>query len=835
MRTDTSKTSRVAYYCFVLFMAGGSFLVFEVGWQRLLALVLGSTVIASTLVLSAYMAGFGLGARLWSSLKSGARRPCVTAGWLLLGVGLTGVLNLLLFTSAMPALLARGLPTWVLFALATLLLIAQALPMGGLFPLVSGLAAPTLEGRERTLGRLYAFESLGSALGALLTAFLLLGLLGQCVSILVAVGVDLLLALLFFLHRGGRVTRSDEAQAETSVPEYRVSREARGAAVVAFLCGFVMLALQALWMRAFHVYFTNTSYTFALIAAIVVLGLFIGSLAFSLRRGAVSQRASVTRGSSSLSLADCRWPLAGLSLFTLLGSWLLFRLPQTLMLPLQETLANPLLRVFLFPGAVALLIVLPPALCSGYLFPLACTLAARAGRTTSAVGRVLSANTLGAVLGPLLGTFLLLPFLGVTRGLLLVGLLPAGVGFWLTTRNPGAELLQRVVLGTAIVVPLLIVIAAPALPVLPPSFALNGRELLYHRETLEGTLSVGLDHPPLGNRRHTFVNNSQVIGATYDAVKVVKMVGHLPFLLGHECRDVLVIGFGIGVTTSAIASHDEVRSIECVELLPGLQEAAAYYEDLNRGVARDPRLHLYGGDGRQYLAASRKRYDLISCDPTHPILGSASLYTREYFESCQDHLSEHGLVSQYLPLHKLGHDEFMGIVATFAQVFPQSTLWLGHYHAILLGARDTLGVDFTQWQKRVDALIPDEYFYQDAYHLAACLILDSEAMQQLAMQYPANCEDRSYTEFFALDCLREENLPDNLTTLDSLRVSPAGLFAGIPDMAMMERYLSGNRALCRSLAHHFRGENAAALEELHQACEVNPESQEYPFLIRLGF
>ncbi len=49
-----------------------------------------------------------------------------------------------------------------------------------------------------------------------------------------------------------------------------------------------------------------------------------------------------------------------------------------------------------------------------------------------------------------------------------------------------------------------------------------------------------------------------------------------------------------------------------------------YYADLNRGVDQDPRLHMIEGDGRHYLQRTAKTYDLISCDPTHPILVRAA-------------------------------------------------------------------------------------------------------------------------------------------------------------------------------------------------------------------
>jgi len=264
------------------------------------------------------------------------------------------------------------------------------------------------------------------------------------------------------------------------------------------------------------------------------------------------------------------------------------------------------------------------------------------------VGTVLMINTTGAVLGPILTTFLLLPMLGASLAVLLIVILLAISALFilktLKTNQPGK--LTKYILYSVIVILIGVIFYQPDLRILPPSFHRFDREVLFYRESVEGALSVGQDKETGRDTKYTYVNNSVVIGSTYDAIKVVKMVGHFPFFLGLECKNVLVIGFGIGVTTSAIASHTEVESIECVELVKGLKDAAIYYNDLNHDVVNDPRLRIIPGDGRHYLQLTPNKYDLISCDPTHPILGSGNLYTKDYFALCKKHLNPGGMVSQ---------------------------------------------------------------------------------------------------------------------------------------------------------------------------------------------
>jgi len=486
----------------------------------------------------------------------------------------------------------------------------------------------------------------------------------------------------------------------------------------------------------------------------------------------------------------------------------------------------------------AVLIIFPPSLFSGFAFPLARRMyPPRAGNVSRDVGLVLMVNTLGSVVGPLVAAFVLLPLLGATMSVLLImAMLATAAGLILRLRGKsGDQGSVRNFLYGSVVMLLIIVVVSPNWHILPPSFSRFEREVLYYQESVEGTLSVGRDNQTRSRSKYTYVNNSAVIGSTYDAVKVVKMVGHFPFLLGLDCKDVLVIGFGIGVTTSAIASHDEVQSIECVELVPGLRKAAQYYRDLNHGVVDDPRLKIIPGDGRHYLQTSPRKYDLISCDPTHPILASGSLYTADYFQQCRDHLNPGGMVSQYLPLHKLRPGEFLGIIKAFETVFPHSTVWLGHYHAVLLGGMNPLSIDFAQWSDNVQKLGDDKHFYVNAYHLAATLMLDGPGIAELGAESPVNTDDKSYTEFFNPDCLLEENIGRNLKFLMQSRRGFESVFKEIPRQDLMERYLEGNRLLTESLYYKLQRDDKRSLDFLKQAVMANPEDHEFPFLIKLYF
>jgi predicted membrane-bound spermidine synthase len=834
--TKLQRTSGFFFIHLIIFFAGFSFLIYEVSWNRMLSLLIGATVSASTLVLMAFMAGFGTGAYYWGKFANAFRKTGRLLSFLLLGIGILSLLNYFMIISFLPGLydafsntgLSFSISDGVVFSLALLLLFIPAFLMGGVIPVVSKIIIQTNDHFSSDLGRIYAIETLGSTLGGLTAGFILLGNIGQRYTVFLAVIINILLAVLILLNKKFTVSphpmKSDE-QAVTEKPV--ILKNHRKASLAAtFMSGLFILAMQVVWIRIFKIYLTNTSYTFALITSLVIFGLFVGSWIYK-KHG--------DRYKNHLKLLFSALIIMGI--FAFIGMIILVRLPELLMFPLGSLNEIPIIRLVVMPAIASLLIVIPPSIVSGFTFPLACRIYSEDTRNVSKnVGFVLMFNTLGAVLGPLLAAFLLIPSLGVVKSILIFVAMLFIVTIYISRMNPSkSEKRKRLGLGAGIIVLLSIIIFMSEIRVLPPSFKKLDRDILFYNETVEGTLVVAQEKTPGAFVRISYVNNSAVIGSTYDAVKAVKMIGHIPFFAGLECEKALIVGFGMGVTTSAIAQHPEVQEIDCVEMVPGLKEAAHFYSELNNDVIDDPRVHIMSGDGRHFLQKTSKKYDLISCDPTHPVLGSGNLYTKDYFDLCKQHLNDGGMVSQYLPLHKLRLEDFLGIIKTFHAVFPNATVWLGQYHAILLGSDRPIKINFKKWQEEVDQMPRENFFYFDPFHFAVCVMMDDKTIQKFPDNIEINTDDLSYTEFFSMDCFDENNLTQNLAFMAENRCNIHNVFYHIDDLQLMDRYLAGNEYLVESLYYYLKGDMKQSLIELRRAVEVNPEDEEYPFLIRFNF
>lgn len=191
------------------------------------------------------------------------------------------------------------------------------------------------------------------------------------------------------------------------------------------------------------------------------------------------------------------------------------------------------------------------------------------------------------------------------------------------------------------------------------------------------------------------------------------LLGHLPCLFHTGPRRGLVLCFGAGITTAAMALHPLER-IDAVEVCPEVVEAARWFSEENRNILSDPRLRLVRDESRHYLERSRTRYDVVACDSTHPRSADSSmLYTQEFYRTLRQRLEPGGVFSQWLPLHGLRPVEFGRIVRTFLKVFPHTSLWFADRFAILLGPSAPLTVD----ARRLARALSDKSVQKD---LAAC-------------------------------------------------------------------------------------------------------------------
>jgi len=809
------KNNRI-FITLALFFASVSFLVYEVIWDRLLSLYLGITVHASTIVVSAYMAGLAAGSYFIGKKAQNSKDPYMLLSVILI---LIASVNLAVYYLLLiiPDIKIQAL----IYPYSLGIVFMSAFFIGGVMPVVSRMFIESGNNTSQSIGNTFGADTIGSSLGGILAGFVLLGSLGMKNSIWLMTGLNLIMAAaVFFMPKNKpQAYVKEEKVRSKKQAQIKFSSFPKTALAVAFISGFVGLIAQIVWMRIFKVYLTNTSYTFSLIVSVTIFGYFIGTMIFR-------QVFKTERDHHKILLISLFFS----GLIILSGVIIFINAPEWIILPLHESLKTPATRILLPPVILSLLTVLPQAILSGFIFSNAIKLYDDKSETLSTgFSRIYFINTLGAFTGPFTAAFVLIPGIGAVKSLMLISFIAMTCPLILIFKSKQSANKAVLIFGSVCAVIVFAMLFTKPVKIMPPSFSQDEREILFYKEAVEATLVVGKDKKTGLN--YTYFNNNSVIGSSYDAVKAVKLLGHLPFLTGKVPENVLIVGFGIGVTTSTVLLHREVRSVECVELAEELKEAAGFYKDLNNDVVSDPRLKIIGNDGRHYLQMSDKKYDLISSDPTHPVLGSGGLYSKEYFQLCYDHLSDDGMVTQYLPLHKLLPKDYAGIIRTFNSVFENTTVWLGHTHTLLAGTKKPLKIEFADFKAKA-AMVQDQYLYNNPYSLASFLIFDKNSLSSLTGGSEICSDDRSYLDFFAMNSFLPENWAYNAENILK-NMKNTDVFYNVEDPQMLERFRVSTKIVLQALIQSMSGNPQGYIAKLYEALSITPENQEISFLIKL--
>jgi spermidine synthase len=186
------------------------------------------------------------------------------------------------------------------------------------------------------------------------------------------------------------------------------------------------------------------------------------------------------------------------------------------------------------------------------------------------------------------------------------------------------------------------------------------------------------------------------------------MLGHIPALIHTDPKSILVVGFGAGVTAGTFVVHPEVEKITICEIEPLIPEASSqYFATENHNVFHDPRTRMVYDDARHFVLTTKDKFDIITSDPIHPwVKGTATLYSKEYFELVKNHLNPGGVITQWVPLYESDFETVKSELATFFDVFPNGTIWGNDisgegYDLVLLAQTEPTKIDLDKLEQRL--------------------------------------------------------------------------------------------------------------------------------------
>ncbi len=672
-------SARVAILSGILFLSGIGALIFETLWLRLSGLAFGNSVWAAALILSSFMTGLALGNALAASARIRQWRPLYLYAVLEILVAFFGCTVVF----GLPVLGNWMRPVWqtlwnyqltllgLRFIVSFLILLVPTTAMGLTLPVIIEDPALRRTNFGRAIGFLYGSNTLGAVVGALLGETYLIatfGLRGTGLAAGLAGCLAAVIAMLVARYSGDTSPLSQfPLRLDASYrPPWRLL-------VVSFGTGCIFLCLEMVWFRFLHLYVASSPTAFAIMLAVVLAGIGFGGMVAG----------AIHHGSARL---DHLLPV--LLLFAAIAALLSY-------LFFPENVAQSRSGVFdLSWRAVALVsiaLMLPVAFLSGILFPsLVAKVQASVGDRMNSTGITTLFNTAGAAAGPLLASFVLLPSVGYqwslllcAAGYVLLSVLVSKRSTWSIGR-PVGWLTIALCVGAILLMAILPYHRAESHfshASRPYETDEHGNVLAHVVKRIEGTsdtlqlLRRDLFGEPYYYRLLT--NGFSMSATNPHSQRYMRLFAYLPLAFRPESEDVLLLCYGCGVTADALLHGANVKRMDAVDISKEVFALADFYSGINySNPLRDPRVHAVVQDGRFFLQACPRQYDIISGEPPPPkMAGSVNLYTQEFFSLLKSSLKEGGIATFWLPINQLKVDEAKGILRAFHNVFSNASVW----------------------------------------------------------------------------------------------------------------------------------------------------------------
>ncbi len=815
--------------------SGASGLIYEVAWTRRLTHIFGSTTLAVSTVLAAFMGGLALGSYLlgrYADRRAG--RALQIYGVLEILIGALALLVPGLFRGVGSVYLAlapslEGSPQ--IFFLLQFLLVAAVilLPtslMGGTLPLLARFFVLRIEEVGGRVGALYAANTFGAAAGTALATYALLPEIGVWRTEVFAALLNFAAgAVALLLNRKLAARAEPPAQRETATepapaqggPSFPLRILLLGIA----LSGFAAMVYEVAWTRTLAIVLGSSVYAFGMMLLVFLIGLSAGSALFARfpkrLRGAAAVLALVLAGNTVAGLVAIalvpRLPILFLSIFPLTK---------------DSFFGQQLLQFF-----VTVALLLPSAILFGMAFPAAIAATTESARGVGqGVGRVNAVNTAGTVLGAFLGGFVLIPQLGLRAALMAAAIATAVAALavlWLARAGQrGLRRMASVAVGVAVA-------AAAFLPPWPREVLASGpgfygpkhrsaaaflastraMELLFYKDGVNTTLSVDRTGDYLYYR-----SNGKTDASTYPTDLAVQvLLGQVPMLLHRNPQDVFDLGLGTGISAAAVARYP-VRSIDIVDIEPAGREAVRFFDAENHGILSDPRVHFLAEDGRNALLARPRTYDVIICDPSDIwVAGVASLFTREFYELARSRL-KHALPPRHMKL----------VVATFRRVFPYASYWRANRGDVMMvGTVEPLLWDYERLRSRFETVpgVAEDLRRIGIWHplaLFAALVLEGGDLDRLVKDVrEEHTDDRPMVEFFAPRFLYADTATANeamVTALQTQLLPPMTRFDPARELDARATYLLG-------FGYASLGRTDLAIKLMEQSVAADPKNAKY--------
>ncbi len=757
--------SRIWVYLF-FFVSGATGLIYEVIWTRLLTLVMGNTQYSVATVLTLFMGGLALGSFLGGRLVDRQSSPLKMYALLEAAIGI--------YCFLIPSLIDAAFPVfqWIYaqvgdshmtaslyrFVVCGAILLIPTSLMGATLPVLGKFITRDERFIGRDVGTLYATNTFGAVLGAFCSGIVLIRLFGVQAANGIAALLNISIAVFiwrFFLNPSPSTGEPAVEPKSSSNNKSAMDRNDIQVLMVFAGSGVCAMIYQIAWNRIFSLLLGSSIYAFSLILTTFILGLALGTAFFSRvvnRFGDLYKLFAYLQAGIGIS-ALIAIPFFGEIPF--LNRWV------------YQTWNYDFLTVQAFMFLVIFAFLFIPTFLLGGQFPVVVKMTIR--RLTDLgenVGRVYSANTIGAIVGAFCAGFFLIPGIGVQESIKMAIFLNLTFAVFLIWKSPSTG--SGLKIYGAPLIAILCVMGARMVGDWDKAVISSGsfmpyriedlgsaekreNKILFYQEGMHTTVTVEL---AISGNVFLRVNGKTDASLALD-MRTQLLSGYLPMSFHKDPKSVLVVGQGSGITLGAVERFPEPEAIDLVEISSAVLEGSRYFSPFNHNALEDSRVNLVVEDGRNHIALTPKKYDVIISEPSNPwIAGVGALFTRDFFELARGKLTPDGVFCIWVHTN-MSPEGFKSIVRSYVDVFPYATLWesiVGDDY-LLIGSPAPLGL----LNGKIKNLLANPSSKKDlnkigiynAPDLMSLMILDRDGLVEFSAKAPIHTDDNALLEFSA--------------------------------------------------------------------------------------
>jgi len=708
----------------IFVLSGFAGLIYQSIWSHYLGLFLGHAAYAQAWVLALFMGGMAIGAG-WVA-RAGVRWRNLLRGyaWVELVIGCFGlmfhheflaVVNTS-YDSIIPAVGSSMAVSMVKWASATLMILPQTILLGMTFPLMSGGLIRRYPGQDGSvLGGLYFTNSMGAALGALVSVFVLMPAFGLPGTSMTAGLLNFVVAgLAWWMARRPEVPPTiAPTSAQTQNGQRTLLRMVLWGTALSGAASFVY---EIVWIRMLSMAVGSTLHAFELMLAAFIAGIALGGLW-------VRKRAD--RSADPLRLVGWMQILMGIAALASLAAYAnSFEWVGWLMRALARSEGGYAL-FNLGTATISILIMLPAAFFAGTTLPLFTVALLRAGFGERSIGRVYAWNTMGAILGVFLAIHALIPALGLKLALCVGALIDMLIGLWLLRQRvdvPKAMVQFAVAAGLSVLTLGLAITQVPFDPMrLASGVFRHGNaqvdpenRVVFYRDGKTASVSVIATPDGYG----AIATNGKVDAGLAIAAGVepagdeltMSFAAALPLAM-HPAPDTIgIIGLGSGLTTHTALGDARVKQVETVEIEAAMVQGARAFGHRVQRAYSDRRSRIEIDDAKAWFASHKGGYDIIISEPSNPwISGVGSLFSEEFYQFIPHQLNSDGLFVQWVQLYEIDDQLVASVLKALTPHFGDYAAWLSNDVDLIIIATPAKHLPEADYERVLTGVLADEF------------------------------------------------------------------------------------------------------------------------------